>query len=53
MYPQRTRDEETLSIILWLLRRLPRAYENPPHIVNEILRLSKLTGVDCSDVLNE
>lgn len=46
-------DKETLSIILWLLRRLPRAYENPPHIVGEVLRLSKLTGIDCTDVLNE
>lgn len=50
---QQEHDKESLSVILWLLRRLPRTYENPPHIVGEVLRLSKLTGIDCVDVLNE
>lgn len=46
-------DKECLSIILWLLRRLPHCYGMPPHVTPEILRLSKLTGIDCADVLNE
>ena len=50
---QQEHDKETLSTILWRLRRLPRCYGNQPHIVGEVLRLSRLTGIDCADVLNE
>lgn len=46
-------DKETLSIILWLLRRLPRCYGLPPHVEPEILRLSGLTGINCAEELNE
>lgn len=46
-------DANNLSVMLWLLRRLPRAYANPPNVVGPILRLAKRTGTDISDCLAE
>lgn len=37
---------ECLSVMLWLYRRLPRAYERPPHIEWPISQLAKKLGVD-------
>lgn len=50
---QQPDDADNLSVMLWLLRRLPRAYENPPHIVQAIQRLAKRTGIDVSDSFAE
>jgi hypothetical protein len=50
---ERAADAGTLSVMLWLLRRLPRAYENPPHVVQAIKRLAGRTGTDVAECLNE
>lgn len=46
-------DADTLNVMLWLLRRLPRAYENPPFVVQTVQRLAEGTGTDVSECLNE
>ena len=46
-------DEDNLSVMLWLLRRLPRCYDNPTHVVQAIERLAKRTGTDVSDSFSE
>ena len=43
----------TLSVMLWLYRRLPRCYGRPPHIEVVVERLARHTGTDVADYLAE
>lgn len=50
---QQPDDADNLSVMLWLLRRLPRAYGNPPFVEQAINRLAKRTGTDVADSFAE
>lgn len=44
---------DALNSLLWLYRRLPKGYGSVPHIDNTALALSRATGVDVGQFLNE
>lgn len=55
---QRVRDgrsfmKELYSTILWLYRRLPRAYSNPPHIDVVVRKLAQMVGEDAEEFIAE
>jgi hypothetical protein len=44
---------DIVSIMLWLYRRLPRAYGRPPHVEAPIAVLAKAAGIDVADSFSE
>lgn len=45
--------KEVYNTLLWLYRRLPQAYANPPHIDTMVKRVAKVVGEDPQEFLDE
>ena len=50
---QETLLKESYSTLLWLYRRLPRGYANPPHVDIVVRKLAKEIGTDCEEFIAE
>lgn len=44
---------EVYSTLLWLYRRLPHIYANPPHVDVVLRKLAKEIGTDAEEFINE
>jgi hypothetical protein len=44
---------DAVSLMLWLYRRLPRAYGRPPHVEAPIAAMAKIAGIDVADSFSE
>lgn len=45
--------KELYSTILWLYRRLPKAYANPPHVDIVVLKLAQMLGENAGEIIAE
>jgi hypothetical protein len=44
---------DAVNMMLWLYRRLPRAYDRPPFVEKSITDLAKIVGVEVCEYFNE
>lgn len=44
---------ELYSTLLWLYRRLPQGYANPPHIDAVVRKLASVVGEDAEEFISE